>query len=282
MRLAFVQTAPVLGATRRNLEEAFSLIERVREADLVVLPELFHSGYAVRDRDESMGLAVSADEMSEPLRMCLDAARQYRMVIVAGFLEVDRHENKLYNSSWLINDDGIIGRYRKVHLFDSELDVFERGESPSPIVKIGGARVGMQICFDWAFPEAWGQLAWGEGDGKGAQVIAHPANLVLADACPLAVRTRAMENRVFVVTAGRIGIDPGPLGEIIFQAGSRIIAPDGSVLAAGPEGRTAAEMVAVDISIADNKYLTPRNHVLRERFETAEIEGGNSMKGGPE
>ena len=270
MRLAFIQTAPVLGATRRNLEEAFSLIGRVKEADLVVLPELFHSGYAVRDRDEAKSLAVNADEMSEPLIMCLDAARNYRMDVAAGFLELDRQSNMLYNSCWLINADGIAARYRKVHLFDSELDIFKRGNLPSPIAKIPGARVGMQICFDWAFPEDWGRLAWGEGDGTGAQVIAHPVNLVLADACPTAIRTRAMENRIFIITAGRIGANPGPIGDIIFQAGSRIVAPDGSVLAAGPEEKIAADMVSVDISTADDKYLTPRNHVLRERFETRE------------
>jgi predicted amidohydrolase len=266
MRLAFVQTSPGLGNERLNLEQAFSLIERVREADLVVLPELFHSGYAVRNLNEARSLAVSPDEMSEPLMMCLDAARQFRSTIVAGFLEIDRPSNRLYNSAWMIDESGIIGKYRKVHLFDREFDIFHPGDSLSPVVKTGGARVGMMICFDWAFPESWGMLAWGGRDGVGAQIIAHPVNLVLPDACPLAVRSRALENRIFVVSAGRIGTDEGPDGELIFRAGSRIVAPDGSILAAGPDDRPGADMVAIDPAWADDKFITPRNHILRERF----------------
>ncbi len=278
MRLAFVQTSPRLGNTRRNLEEAYALMERVCDADLVVLPELFHSGYAVRDRGEAQALSVSADEANEPVTMCLNAAREFRTTIVGGFLEHDSGDaNKLYNSAWMIGPDGIVARYRKIHLFDREWDIFEPGTDPSPITSVDGVRVGMQICFDWVFPEAWGLLAWGEGEGTGAQVIAHPANLVLPDACPLAIRARALENRVFIVTAGRVGSDPGVTGEIEFRAGSRIVAPDGSILAAGPDDRPGCDMVTVDPDWAEDKYMTPRNHVLVERFGKPGADG-NGME----
>jgi len=295
MRLAFVQTSPTLGATRRNLEEAHSLIERVRDADLLVLPELFHSGYAVRSADEARSLAVAPDQSSEPVAMCIDAARQFRMAIVAGFLEAgglgglggSGGSGKLYNSAFLIDASGVVAKYRKRHLFDRELDIFEPGSDPSPVTKLpgdamkspgdaaksSGARIGMQICFDWAFPEDWGRLAWGTGDGTGAQVIAHPVNLVLPDACPLAIRARALENRIYVVCAGRVGVDQGPSGEIVFRAGSRIVGPDGAVLAAGPDDRPGVDMVNVDITLADDKWMTPRNHVLKERFPQTEDSG---------
>lgn len=269
MRVAFVQTSPVLGMTRQNLESAFALIERVRDADLVVLPELFHSGYAIRDPDEARSLAVSRNS-SEPLAMCIDAARDFKMAIVGGFLELEERSGKLFNSAWLIDGSGVIAAYRKVHLFDREKDVFEPGTSDSPIKFAGGARIGMQVCFDWAFPEPWGRLAWGGGDGKGAQIIAHPANLVLPEACPLTLRARAIENRVFIVSAGRVGSDPGPTGRIEFRGGSRILAPDGQVLAAGPDDKIGADIAVIDPSWADDKFITPRNHVLRERFEKSE------------
>jgi len=265
MRVAFVQTSPVLGRVQRNLEEAFALIEKVHEADLVVLPELFHSGYAVRSRTEADSLAVPSAEPSEPLEMCLDAARKFRMSLVAGFLERDE-AGKLYNSAWLVSADGVKAKYRKVHLFDREKDIFEKGTDPSPIVWVSNARVGMQICFDWIFPEPWGLLAWGEDGSKGAEIIAHPANLVIPDACPLVIRARALENRIFIITAGRVGADPGPMGEIVFHGGSQIVAPDGTVLAKAPEDRTACELVTIDPTWADDKFVTPRNHVLKERF----------------
>lgn len=276
MLIAYVQTAPRIGMVARNLEEAYSLIEHVRDADLVVLPELFHSGYAVRSRDEAMELSVPHDRMSEPLVMCLDACRAFAMNIIGGFLERDK-AGKLYNSAWLIGPDGIFGRYRKIHLFDREKDIFETGTELSPIVRIGpmkrspgeAARVAMLVCFDWIFPDAWGKLAWGSGDDPrptGAQIIAHPANLVIPDACPRAMRARAMENRIFIVTAGRVGTDPGPDGELEFKAGSQVVAPDGTILAAGPDDSPGCDIVEIDPTWADDKFVTPRNHVLRERF----------------
>jgi len=268
MRVAFVQTSPRLGEVRRNLEEAWSLIERVKEADLAVLPELFHSGYAVRNKEEARALAVSHNANSEPVAMCLDAARQFRMNLAGGFLERDESSQNLYNSAWIIGPGGIIGAYRKIHPFDREWDIFTPGEKEPPVVSAAGARVSMQICFDWAFPEIWGKLAWGDEGKNGAQVIAHPVNLVLPDACPIAVRARALENRIYVVCAGRVGTDPGPDGEIIFRGGSRIVAPDGSILASGSEDKPGCEMVTIDPAQADDKYLTPRNHVLRQRFGT--------------
>jgi len=270
MRVAFVQTSPRLGLTSRNLQETFALIEKVHEADLVVLPELFHSGYAVRNRGESEALSVSPDEMTDPVQMCVDACRGFNTAIVGGFLERD-DSGKLYNSAWLVGADGVLATYRKVHLFNHEKDIFEPGDAGAlpPVTRVGGAgggRVGMQVCFDWIFPEAWGRIAWGEGDGTGAQIIAHPVNLVIPDACPLAIRTRAMENRVFIVTAGRVGTDPGPEGVIEFRGGSRIVAPDGSILAAGSDDRPGCDMATIDPAWADDKYVTPRNHVLKERF----------------
>jgi len=269
MRVAYVQTSPRLGMTRVNLEEAHSLIEKVSDADLVVLPELFHSGYAVRDKAEAESLAISDDAGSETLSMCLDACRKFRMELVAGILE--RSGKILYNSAWHINSNGVAGVYRKNHLFNLEKNIFEPGNDISPITNAGKARIGMQVCFDWAFPEMWGRLAWGDNGRNGVHIIAHPSNLVLPDACPLAVRTRALENRIFIITAGRVGVDPGPDGEIEFRAGSRIIAPDGSVLAAGHECNPECDMVTIDHEWAEDKFATPRNHVLNERF-MAEVE----------
>jgi len=271
MRVAYVQTSPTLGTVSANLDEAWSFIEKVKEADLVVLPELFHTGYMVRNRDEAKAHAVSRDKSSDPLEMCLDACRTFGMSIAAGFLEID-DKKTLFNSSWLIDSGGIVSAYRKIHLFYLEVDIFEPGDDIAPAAEVASkrtgrvARVGMQICFDWIFPENWGRLAWGEGGKNGAQIIAHPANLVIPDLCPLAIRTRAVENHVFIVTAGRVGVDPGPSGEIIFCGGSRIVAPDGEVLAAGHDDRPGCDMVEINPEWADDKLITPLNNVLQERF----------------
>ena len=69
----------------------------------------------------------------------------------------------------------------------------------------------------------------------GAQIVAHPADVVIRDACPLAIRTRAMENRIFIVTAGRVGSNLGLDGEIIFQGGKQNRGARWLDLAAGPD-----------------------------------------------
>jgi predicted amidohydrolase len=274
MRLGFVQTSPRVGETHANLEQAWELIGKVREADLVVLPELFHSGYAVRNRDEAEYLSITDGEKSDTLGMCLDACRTFGMTIVAGILE--REGKILYNSAWLIGAEGVKAKYRKIHLFNLEKEIFAAGEKISPITLVKGkkrsARVGMMVCFDWIFPEGWGELAWGGGAGKGAQIVAHPANLVIPEACPHSIRTRAMENRIFIVTAGRTGSEAGPDGEIEFVGGSRIVGPDGTILAAGADDRPGCDMVEINPEWADDKFVTPGNDILRERFGRLEEE----------
>jgi len=72
-------------------------------------------------------------------------------------------------------------------------------------------RVGMMVCFDWAFPEVARALAL-----KGADLIGHPANLVLTY-CQQAMVTRCIENLVFAVTANRYGTEERPHGELTLR-----------------------------------------------------------------
>jgi len=91
------------------------------------------------------------------------------------------------------------------------------------------------ICFDWIFPEAMRTLAL-----MGAQIVLHPANLVLPY-CQDAMVTRCIENRVFEITANRIGVERG----LKFTGASQITAPGGIVLHRAT--KTKEEALAVDI-----------------------------------
>jgi len=59
--------------------------------------------------------------------------------------------------------------------FDTEKKCFDAGDTRLAVAEVRGMRVGLMICFDWAFPEVARVLAL-----KGADLICHPANLVLA------------------------------------------------------------------------------------------------------
>src|SRR5207302_2067138 len=186
------------------------------ECDLMVLPELFNTGYQFVSVDEVRALAeeIPGGPTTERLRKL---AAERRTHVVAGLAE--RAGNRLFNSAVLVGPGGLIGVYRKTHLFFEENLFFSPGDTGFPVFDIGPARVGLMVCFDWFFPESARTLAL-----KGAQVIAHPSNLVLPWA-PEGMKIRSLENRVFSATADRVGSERG-LG---FIGSSQVVAPNGEL-----------------------------------------------------
>jgi Predicted amidohydrolase len=125
----------------------------------------------------------------------------------------------------IIGPNGYLGKYRKIHLFDTEKNCFEKGDLPLKVFNIGSARVGVMICFDWRFPETARTLAL-----SGADLIAHPSNLVLPH-CPQSIITRCLENRIFIVTANRVGTEKRtPNNSLNFIGQSQVVDPDGNIL----------------------------------------------------
>jgi predicted amidohydrolase len=254
-RLAFVQGAPRFGRTGDNLERGLALAATV-EADLVVLPELWSSGYVFSSHDEVEALAEDAAH-GPTARALAAAARRERRHYVAGFPERDR--GRFYNSALLVGPAGVRAVYRKLHLFEREQTWFSPGNLPLAVHRVGPARVGLLICFDWRFPETARTLAL-----LGADVVAHPSNLVFANA-QTAMLTRSLENRVFTVTANRIGVENRPGGRVPFTGRSQIVNPDGVVVARAGGRETCARAVDADLASARDKSLTPITHLFRLR-----------------
>lgn len=255
VKVALLQFEPWFGEVDENLDSVRSRLAGLR-ADLVVLPELCTTGYQFRDRGEAEKLAQPADgpAMGALARIAADCGG----MLVAGFAE--SAGGRIFNSAALVGSRGTLGVYRKIHLFDDECRIFDPGDLGFPVFDIGPARIGMMICFDWIFPEAARSLAVG-----GAQLIAHPANLVLPF-CQKAMVTRAIENRVFTATCNRIGREERIAGRpLTFTGSSRLVAPGGRVLAeCSPDGQ---ELVSyeIDPALADDKHVTARNDLLRDR-----------------
>ena len=171
----------------------------------------------------------------------------------------ERARGRVYNSVLLVSPSGVKALYRKVHLFEREQQWFAPGNLPFSVHRVGPARVGLLICFDWRFPEAARVLAL-----DGADVIAHPSNLVFPDAQRIMV-TRAFENRVFVVTANRTGADDRPAGRVRFTGRSQIVDPAGRRIAHAGVGETCARAADCDLALARDKALTPLTHLIRSR-----------------
>jgi predicted amidohydrolase len=245
-RVAFVQARPRFGRPDENLEHALSLARTV-EADLVVIPELWSSGYVFSSHAEVREL--SEDASTGPTARALHAAaRRERRHYVAGFAE--RARGRFYNSAMLVGPSGSKAVYRKLHLFEREREWFSPGNLPLAVHRVGPARVGLLICFDWRFPETARVLAL-----QGADVIAHPSNLVFRNA-QQAMLTRSIENRIFTVTANRIGVENRPGGRVPFTGRSQIVDPNGIVLARAGVRETAARAADCDLALARDKSLT--------------------------
>ncbi len=255
MRVGFIQTRPRFGKKRQNVEAALAIMAK-KKADLFVLPELFNTGYSFRTRDELRSLAepVRGGDTIEALAAF---TRKRKTSIVAGIAE--RDGSKLYNSAVLVTPQGIGSVYRKTHLFLLEKRLFDRGYGPYDVHVVGTARVGMLICFDWIFPEPFRELAL-----KGADIIAHPANLILPY-CQDAMVTRAIENRIFVILSNRVGSERRRGEDVRFTGRSEIVSPKGRILvSAGPGDETGA-VVEVDLEDSRNKRVTPLNDLFEDR-----------------
>jgi len=253
IRAAVVQTDPVFGQVAANLERALALVPR--ECDLAVLPELFATGYQFRERAELGGLAEPVPD-GAICRRLRDHAAASGTTLVAGLAE--RAGDRVFNTAVLVRPDGSTDRYRKVHLFWDETRIFDPGDLGFPVFAACGTTVGLLVCFDWLFPEAAGTLA-----RRGARVLCHPSNLVLPH-CPDAMPVRAFENRVFTLTANRVGAERRTGSELRFIGRSVIASPRAERLVEC--SRTAAEAgsAVLDLALCD-PWITPLNHVTRDR-----------------
>ncbi len=213
-------------------------------ARLVVLPEKWSVLGTAED------LRRGAESVDGPaLSWARAIAAELAIDLVAGSI-VERlaDAERLANTSFHIGPSGEIrARYRKIHMFDSEVDgtVYRESDTEEPGEEIvtsataGGVELGLSICYDLRFPELYRILAL-----RGAQVVTVPSAFTLAttrDHWETLVRARAIENQVYVVAANQIGTHPPG-----HRSGGRslIVDPWGVVLAQAPdaEGFVAAEL----------------------------------------
>ncbi|MBI4953977.1 MAG: acyltransferase [Myxococcales bacterium] len=253
MTVAAIQTSPRFGEVTANVEAALAAVPP--GCDLAVLPELFSTGYQFRSRDEVRALAEPVPDGPTTTRLLAFAAERGTHV-VAGLCE--RAGERLFNSAVLARPDGRSAVYRKVHLFWDEKDLFDPGDLAFAVHEAAGTRIGMLVCFDWMFPEAARALAL-----AGATVLCHPSNLVLPLG-PDAMVTRSIENRVFSVTANRVGREHRARAELSFIGLSQIVAPSGQRLARLGSNEPGVAVARIDLDEA-GAPITPRNDVWADR-----------------
>ncbi|HLY48212.1 MAG TPA: nitrilase-related carbon-nitrogen hydrolase [Solirubrobacteraceae bacterium] len=230
-------------------------------AAIVVVPELSNSGYIFRSEDEARAAAIRPDD---PLLQdwAAEAARGDAMVI-GGFCELGA-DGQLYNSSALVDGEGVQAIYRKIHLWDEEERWFKPGPISPPVVETRYGRIGLAICYDIEFPELMRGLAL-----QGADLIALPANwprdVNPPDGRPILHSLPAVTgylNKVFVAVCDRCGTERG----VEFQGGSVIAGPAGAHRAGPVEDRGEAILYAeLDLETARDKRSSERNDAFADR-----------------
>jgi predicted amidohydrolase len=255
VKIGFLQLKPQFGRVKENIRSAKSLLSGLTDAT-VVLPELFNTGYLFRNLDEVKELAESTTNGYTVTEMKKIAKKQ-QLNLVFGMAEVKNR--KFYNSGVLITAKGRVETYQKVHLFDREKLFFQPGTKLFKPYALEKGKIGVMVCFDWIYPEVTRILAI-----QGAQVICHPSNLVLPW-CQDAMRTRAIENRVFTVTANRIGTEKRSSISVSFTGNSQIVNPKGEVLASAGERSESLKVAEINVEDALDKMATPNNHLFDDR-----------------
>lgn len=229
-------------------------------SDIYVFPELCNTGYAFTSKRECLSLAESLKN-GKSVELFQSFAEKRKCTVVAGLAEKDGDNS--YNSSVIIERGRILGSYRKVHLFFREKLWFSRSNSgfKSFSLKTLGCRIGVLICFDWYFPEASRKLAL-----QGAEIICHPSDLVLPGKAQIGMLARAFENRVFAITANRVGSENrGPKDKFRFTGKSQIVSPQMEKLTAANLTEVTARVAEMDLKLARNKHVTPMNDLLQDR-----------------
>jgi len=249
-----------------NLETALRMIEEAADAgcSLIAFPEFF----LVRgDQDCTRANPIPLD--SEPVRKLSRSASTNQIHLLAGTIPVpvEQDEDYFYNTALYIDSDGTLSQqYRKIHLFDIELeDEFTLRESDvlapgNKVVdgEVDGLHVGFSICYDLRFPELFRELA-----RRRVKVIFVPSNFTRetgrAHWEPL-LRARAIDNQSYVVAPNQWG--PNPDTGIASLGQSMVVDPWGQVIGRASDGQTWFSVrIDPDYVSEVRRQLPSLNHV---------------------
>ena len=256
MKIACVQMDVKIGEVDYNLA---AIEDRLRETarnrtKLAIFPECAVTGYCFESLDEARPFAQTIPGPATD-RITAQCAK-LDMFAVFGMIEVDG--DSVYNAAILTGPEGVVGSYRKVHLPYLGVDMHVAyGDRPFAVHDIGGLRVGINICYDSAFPEATRTLAL-----LGADLITLPTNWPPGAECVAAhvLNTRAMENAVYFAAANRVGSERG----FEFIGRSRICATKGETLAASEDTSETILYAEIDPELSRNKTAVrePGRHAI--------------------
>jgi deaminated glutathione amidase len=268
MRAAAVQLECTTD-TEANLASAERLVRAAAadRAELVVLPERLDI------RGGASDYLTGAEPLDgRPVRWARGLARELGIDLVAGSIAERRegHERVSNTSVHVAPDGEIRAIYRKIHMFDIEVEgkVYRESEHSEPSAEIvlsetaGGVGLGLTVCYDIRFPELYRILAL-----RGARIVTVPANFTRVTGhahWEVLLRARAIEDQVFVIAPGQGNL---PNTDADSYGNSMIVDPWGEVLARAPmEGE---HVIAADLDLARQEEIREKLPSLANRVDSA-------------
>ena len=247
-----------------NISKAKAMIQVAAAANcqVAILPEMFNCPY----QTELFSQYAERYPEGDTLNMLRQTAAESKIVVVGGSVPEHDEYNNVYNTSFIFDKNGdLLGRHRKIHLFDVDITggtAFKESSTLSAgqemtVVKIAGLTLGVAICYDIRFPELSRLMTL-----AGAELLIFPAAFGWTTGpahWELLMRSRAVDNQVFVV-----GAAPASTPGAQYQAygHSIIVDPWGDILAVAD---SEERMMFVEIDM--NKINTVRQQLplLKQR-----------------
>jgi predicted amidohydrolase len=226
IKLALAQVC----SKRENKDENIAKIQEIaanakaQGADLVIFPELFLTGYVVRDQIYELAETIPGTSTCRIEQI----AKANQIHIIFGMPELsEKTQATIFNTSVFIGPNGLIGKYRKMYL--PTHSVFEEKRHFRPGYHAAAfdtpiGKIGLCICYDLFFPEVTRLTRL-----QGAQLIvcisASPA--VRRSYFEILASARALENTAYLAYVNLVGVEDG----LQFWGGSRLVGPTGEILA---------------------------------------------------
>ena len=221
IRVSVVNFQPVWGDKDTNLEKIFGYIEKAEDTNLIVFPETALTGYDNEDvpKSEKMHLKIAETIPGPTTDRVLAFAEKYNMIVVFGMIERDKdNPSTLYNSVAVVQPEGNVLSYRKIHLPGDEGSWATPGTKPLVFDTKWGT-IGISICYDtYYFPEL---IRYSRGIGARLHLNCTANCVGVYEDVPLneTLQVYAMINQLYIATAGMCGAGK----HLYFKGGTSII-----------------------------------------------------------